>query len=65
MKLTSAGIVALAGTGTLFSDLWIVFGWDSVNFLYSGLYGVVFWICAENNLYSTLMEAGKRLTVSK
>lgn len=65
VKLTSAGIVALAGAGTPFSDSWIVFGWDTVKFLHSGLYGVIFWNCAENNCCSMLMGAGKRIMVSK
>lgn len=32
-----------------------VFGWDRVNFLYSRLYGAVFWICDESGLNNTGM----------
>ena len=26
------------------------FGWDRVNFLHSGLYGAMFWICGQNSI---------------
>ena len=31
------------------------FGWDTIKFLHSSLYGAVFWICAENTVGKTLM----------
>lgn len=64
-ELTSAGIVALVGAGTPFSDSGIGFGWDTIKFLHCALYEVMGWICAKNNLYSTLMGAGEGVMVSK